>query len=327
MLTLSRALVLSLPLAIGLALGANEVSAAPGAGAKPVRATCPRVADATTLIPDGAKAILRVDGSKTFRSTLYRDLRTALDRDLKLKDGLAVLDACGLGLEDIDALTAAVGANDETVAIVEAKGIGGAKTLACLRERLAARRDGKQPWTTRRDGCFRVLSEDGRDFAFALDASTLVLTRGGWADEVRGLIHGKGKSAAATSSAGALASIDRTKALWFSMALSDRDRSAMSGSAAANLESMSGAMDFARGMDLVAHLRVPDPGAALQLRDELTMYRDLIDGMGTLPKGLADQVRVDANGPAVELSVALSPSDLERLRRVLEPHTQGRNPL
>jgi hypothetical protein len=325
MFTSARPLTLAAGLALGVSLG-TSATAAPGSPAR-ARAHCKKVADPTTLIPDGANVIVSVDGKKTFRSALYRDLRTALDRDLELKDGLAVLDACGLGLEDIRDLTAGVGPDEQTVAIIDAKNIGTSQTLTCLRDRLAARKDGKRPWTMRREGCYRVLSHDGKDFGFVLDDSTIVLTQNGWGDEVRGLVSGKGKSAATTGSAGTLASIDRGKSMWFSMALTDRDRSGLQGSAAAQLQSISGALDFARGLDLGARLLLADPGSALQMRDELKMYRDLISGMGALPDGMADRVKLDARDRGVDVSVALSATDLERLREALEPHTQGKNPL
>ncbi len=313
--------------ALGLALCAGSAISALEAQAAPARSTCRAVKDAVALVPGDAKAILHVAGPKTFRSRLYGDLRGAIERDLALKDGLELLDACGLAIQDLDELTAGVGDGDKTVAIIKAPGLGTNKTLGCLRDQIAARENGKRPWTSRRAGCYRVLSRAGKDFGFVLDDSTIVLSHEAWADQVRARIDGKGRAALEGTLAPTAARVDKTKSLWFVGALDDTDRDQLRGSSAADLRQVAGSIDLARGVDLSVLMQLSDPGGARQLKDELATYRDMIAGLGMFPTAITDGIRIDSRGHEVTMSLALSFADLEQVRKALEPHTRGKNPL
>lgn len=318
---LARPTLLALSLTVGAGLGASTAEAAP-----PSRA-CKLVKAGPHLVPDGASVVFHVDGSRATSSRLYKDLRGAMDRDLEVREALKVLDSCDLKPEDLHALTVGAGSGDNMVAVIQGRGIGKQKTLNCMRDQLAAREGGRKPWTVRRDGCYRVLASDGKDFGFVLDDSTVVISSEQWASQVEQLIRGKSTPAIKGNLATTVGRIDRTKTVWFAAAFDDNARSQMQGSAASGLRQVGGSMDFDRGLDLAARMGMVDPGAAKQFRDELTSYRDMAKAMGVVPSNVLDQIKIGATNSDVDLSMSLSFSDLEKVRKALEPHTQGKNPI
>jgi hypothetical protein len=316
-----RIALLALGCSAGLALLADEAEAAPPAK------SCSVVKDGLALVPDGARFVGHVDGRKAFKSRLYKDMRSMIERDLEARDGLKVLDKCDLKIEDIQELTVATGKSDETVAVIKARGLGKAKTLSCLRKQIAARDNGKQPWTIRRGACYSTLTKDNKDFAFVLDDSTIVVTENQWAGEVRALIDGKGKAAKDGVLRNMVGRVDRTHGAWFAGILDDQTRGQLSGSSFAGIREVGGSLDFDRGLDLDTVLQAIDPGAAVSLRDEMVMYRDMMKGAGMIPGHLLDRLHVSSAGSDVNVDLSLSFAELEEVRKSLEPYTTGHNPL
>lgn len=293
--------------------------ASPGNAAPALKAsTCAAApADAASLVPDGAQGVVGVDVAALTRSELFRAHRSALESQPGIAEPLARLVACGLSLDDIDAVTVAAGKDQQAMAVIRGAGIGKHAALQCLATKLPNSSKGKQTKVHRR-GCRTEVTHGGKTVGWGLDDRTLVVASEAWADAVAGRIAGKGRSALRGNLSAKLGAANRRGTVWFAGGVDAQARKQLAGTPAAGVQSVAGSVDVGSGVRVALVADTGSRADAQKLRDELDAYLQMGRAMSTMagiPARVLDGVRISAAGSSVRATAELSRRDIEDLRK------------
>jgi len=301
----------------GAVLGAAQpVSAAPPVDATSKGGSCRVPADASELVPDGAEFIVSADVAKLAKSDLFGEVKGHLRNDAQVRRTLDGLDACKLGLDDIDRITLAGTRNDEFVVVLEGGGIGSAALLSCAAKQLAPNSP-VGTFAPALSGCMTTL-DMGDGVGMVLDRRHLVFVSQRWTSKVQQRLDGRGRPAAHGSLKPAMRNAKRNSPIWFA---ADIDEPIDTGGARYDLEGIAGGLDIGQGLhlDLAARFRSGDQ--ASKLRQELEGYRAMAMLMGPtvgIPPEVIGNVKLSGTGADLGLSLDLTRAQLRQLQHLAQ---------
>lgn len=265
-------------------------------------------------MPDGAQFVVSADIKRLASSQLFKDAKGHLRSDPEVRRTLDSLDACKLGLDDLDRVTVAGTKNDEFVVILEGSGIGSTALLQCAAKKLAPKSPAAA-FAPAVSGCMTTL-DMGDGVGLVLDKRHLVFVSERWKGKVQGRLDGRGSSAARGSLRAALRNAKRNAPVWFA---ADIGEPIDTGTARYDVQGVAGGIDLSRGLhlDLAAHLK--SSSQAGQLRHELEGYRAMALMMGPsigVPADIIGQVKLTGAGADLGISVDLTEAQLRQLESV-----------
>jgi hypothetical protein len=276
------------------------------------------------LLPDGPLVgAMEVDMQGLQRSALFRDNKSALTAELS--DVLDGMKACGVPLSKVERVTAGFSMSDDVVLGVKARGLATGKTLDCLSRKIESK-SGTRPWTRTTSGCVTTLDIDGGDAkGFAVGRDMLVVASKSVADEVQRRIDGKDKSVLDGKLSWARREVDMGATAWVATnvpaGLSAGLSSSMSGMSHVGMS-----MDTTKGVGLEASVGFASSknakAAEAELSTMVVQARAMMPLVG-LPSSVADTITLSSSGAVVKMGVSLSDSDVEALRRALDPSSGG----
>ena len=296
----------SLGTALAVTAPAPEAEAAPPAA-------CRVPADASSLVPDGAEFMASANLKKLAKSPIYKDAKSKMRNDPEVRRTLDGLDACKLGLDDLERVTIGGSRNDEFVMIVEGDGIGSSAMLTCVAKQLAPKTPASM-FAPAVSGCISGL-DMGDGAGFVLDRRHLVFVSKGWKGKVQKRLGGSGRAASNGSLKSAVRNARRAAPLWFAV---DVKQPIDTGMGKYDIDGVGGGVDLSRGLhlDLAAHFR--SSSEAGQLRQELEGYRAMALMMGPsmgIPADVIQNVKVEGKGADLGLSVDLTESQIKQLEQ------------
>ncbi|GEM_PF-2307930 len=312
----------------------------PGLEDTPAPVACPDLpTDLATLVPEGASVALSLDVDAFAATSVGRAALPSLRADLQIGEILEVIDDCHIQLERTYSLLAARDRGDGRIVVLQARGIGEPKTLACLSAELTARNDGVRPWAPAPAACGRRFKLDPTlsptsSSLWVVNPFSLVWAQGAFEQPVGTLVAGGGSPALPESLEAPLARVDRSAQLWLVAALSDRDRRALppswTQSWAVETTSLSLAVDFSSGLSALATFATADIATLASLRERvlggLSGLAQRLDDFG-IEHELREHARVGIVEQLVIAEVELDLAELAAIRAEVGERIQGRGPL
>lgn len=292
---------------------------------------CPAFpADPSEVAPDSTTVLLGVDVDRFAQTSTGKALVPALSADLQIAEALEIVGDCGIELERTYAMVLARDSGDGRMVAVQGRGLGEAKTLACLAAELRARNDGVEPWTREATGCFDSLAlADGSRIWIANDY-TLVWAAGGFVDPIAAKLSGGTPIGLPVSLDGELGRLDRSGHLWLAAKLSAGDRAALGSAWSREAESLTVAIDLSKGLRVVASIAAGSVTALASTREHvlgaLAQLAVRLDEYGVEHR-LRERARVGIVAGVVAAELELDERELAAIRTNIGERIEGRGPL
>jgi hypothetical protein len=273
--------------------------------------------DLIAYVPDTARSILVADPKALARSSLSSGFGPLLAKagGSELGEVADAAKACGVALERWSSVLAAGDFTSprDSVLGVKAAGIGKKATIECLGSRL---KDTESAWTVSEDAGRVVFDvEGGRGVAVSDD---MVLVYGkGYASAVASLLDGKGKSAVDGPLGPTLASVDRSKHVYFASEVYDD----MAPGPLIVAHHCSATLDFSSGLAVALAFAFDDPAAASTGAESMQLLfegaKELATHVG-VPASVLATVKIETKDKAVVARFSATNADLEAIATALE---------
>jgi hypothetical protein len=311
---------------------ADTIHAVPGLelliSASVLALACPTFPDDPTLVvPDHASAVLGVDVDAFARSPTGKALLPALHADLQIAEILEVMEDCRLALDWTYALVLARDRGDGRMLAVQARGLGESATLECLATELRARNEGVDPWIRESTACFDSLALADGSRVWIANSFTLVWARGSFVEPVAARMTGRAPLGLPQELAGEFARLDRSGHFWLTAKLDDDDRRALPGSWAAEVQSLTAAIDLSDGLRAGFSLTSASTSGLASTRDRMFAgFADLADRLDDygVEHDLRARARVGIIDGVVAATLELDNRELRAIRTRIGEHIAGR---
>lgn len=269
--------------------------------------------DLLKYIPDGANMIVVFDAKAVFGSTLFTENKAMIEQGDAGKM-FAAADGCKVGPSTWNkvVLGGDTEGNDKIVMGGQATGLGKKETLECI-AKVVNEREGSEKWkVSEADGRVVVDIEGGKATGWSGGDDVFIIAGKDYAETVKSLVAGEGKSAADGSLKDALATADTSKHVYFAGVA----KGAMAEGPTAGLKHFSGNVDFSKGLAIAASMDFGDEAkatsTATMFSTQFQGLKGMAGGMG-IPQPIVDSVKIEAKGSAVTASVSASAADLAKI--------------
>lgn len=273
--------------------------------------------DAAKFIPEAATVVGGVDLAGLQGTQSWKD-----NKEMALasvKEPIAAMEKCNLGLDKWKSVTFGVDPNgDEKVAaVIVADGLGKKENLDCAAGEIKKASGGeKDPWTAEEDG--KVLKMEDGNVAYVVDDNTVVMASKAWAEDVKKLTKGEGKSAFDGGLKDVIGRTDTGKHIWFAGKLPD-DAKGMAKAAGdiGEPQDVAGWMDMGSGLELFVAVGLKDADQAGKAKETLTAQFEGMKAMAGqfgIPQGVVDSVKFDTKDTAVTVSAKASDEDMKKIQ-------------
>ena len=271
-------------------------------------------AKSTKLIPEAATIVGGADLAGLQKSKLWEDHLSPMVKD-KGGDVMKKMEECDLGLDKWKSVVVGAtpeGGNDKMAIVVVADGLGKKETLECAHGKLKEV-EGKDPWTTEDDGKTLKLDKDG--VAYVVDDNTIVMAGPAWAEDVKKLVGGEGKSAFDGDLKDVLGRTDMGKNIWWAAKVPGEFGGMAKDKVGAEVKDVAGFVDFSSGMELAAWVGVGDDKEAESAKEKLegllALGKDMAKKQGVSDESL-DSVKFDADGAVVVVKAKATEEDIAK---------------
>jgi hypothetical protein len=273
--------------------------------------------DAAKFIPEAATMVGGIDLAGVQGTQSWKDNKAMVES--QGKEVLDAMTACNLGLDKWKSVTFGMdpaGGNEKVAAVVVADGLGKKENLDCAAGKMKEKNGGKDPWTAEDEG--KTLKMEDGNVAYVIDDNIVVVAGKAWAEDVKKLTKGEGKSAFDGQLKDVIGRTDTGKHVWFAGKLPDDAKGA-----AKMLGDVGEPQDVAGWLDMSGGVEV-FVAVGLKSSDEATKAKDTIqtqfDGMKAMagqfgiPQGVVDSVKFDTKDTAVTVSAKANDADLKTIQ-------------
>ncbi|MCH9685569.1 MAG: hypothetical protein K0V04_29330 [Deltaproteobacteria bacterium] len=269
---------------------------------------------AAKFIPEAATVVGGMDLSALQGTQSWKDNKSMVES--QGKEVLDAMGACNLGLDKWKSVTFGVdpnGGDGKMVVAVVADGLGKKENLECAAGKIKEKA-GEEPWTAEEEG--KVLKmKDGGAVAYVVDDNTVVLAGKDWAEDVKKLTKGEGKSAFDGSLKDTIARTDTGKHIWFAGKLPDEAKgmAKMAGDIG-EPQDVAGWMDMSGGLELFVAVGLKSSDEAGKAKDAISTQFEAMKGMAGqfgVPQGVVDSVKFDTKDTAFTVSAKASAEDMK----------------
>jgi hypothetical protein len=272
--------------------------------------------DAAKFIPDSANMVGGADLAGLQSTKLWSDHLKPMVEGAG-KEQLDAMTACNLGLDKFKNVVVGAdtnGGDDKMAVVVVADGVGKKENLDCAAGKIKEKSGGKDPWTTEEDG--KVLKfEDGK-VAYVVDDNTLVMAGKDWADSVKKLTKGEGKSAFDGALKDIIGRTDPGKHIWFAGTMPGELGTMAASQLGASPKDFAGYVDLSSGAETKVSVGFASGEEAESVK---TKVQGLWDGMGkelAKAQGMSEDslngIKFGTDGNALTVEAKASEADVTK---------------
>jgi len=272
--------------------------------------------DAAKLIPESANMVGGADLAGLQKTKLWSDMVKPMVEG-QGKEQLDAMAACNLGLDKFKSVVVGADTNggDKKMAIVVvADGVGKKENLDCAAGKIKEKNGGKDPWTAEEEG--KTLKMESGQVAYVVDDNTVVIAGADWADAVKKLTKGEGKSAFDGGLKDVLGRTDMGKHIWFAGTIPAEMGGMASGQLGASPTDVAGYVDLSSGAATKVSVGFAKAEEAEAVK---TKIQGLWDGVGKeMAKGQGmsqealDGIKFGTDGNAATIEAKISEADLTK---------------
>ncbi|MCA9709149.1 MAG: hypothetical protein KDK70_25115 [Myxococcales bacterium] len=281
--------------------------------------------DAAKYIPEAATVVGGVNIAAVQESQPWKDNKGMLES--QGKEVLDAMSACNLGLDKWKSVTFGVDPNspdEKMAAVVVADGLGKKENLDCAAGKLKEK-VGEDPWTAEEDG--KVLKMKDGTVAYVVNENTLAVAGKGWAEDVKKLTAGEGKSAFDGSLKDVIGRTDTSKHIWFAGLVPDSAKGmAKAAGDVGDPKDVAGWMDVGSGLEVFLAVGFASGDEATKAKDAgeaaWTGFKGMIGQFG-VPQGVIDSVKFDTSGNAATVTAKASSEDLTAIQAKVKEQMGG----
>ncbi len=283
--------------------------------------------DAAKFIPESATVVGGVNLAAVQGTQGWKDNKAMLES--QGKEALDAMSACNLGLDKWKSLTFGVDPSSpdtKMAAVVVADGLGKKENLDCAKGKIKEKSGGeKEPWTEEEEG--KVLKMEDGIVAYVVDDNTVAVAGKDWADSVKKLTKGEGKSAFDGGLKDVIGRTDTSKHIWFAGQIPDdaKGMAKMAGDIG-EPKDVAGWMDLGSGLELFVALGLASSDEAGKAKETFSTQFEAMKGMAGqfgVPQGVVDSVKFDTKDTAVTVSAKASEEDLKAIEAKLKESMGG----
>lgn len=283
--------------------------------------------DAAKYIPESATIVGGMNLAAVQDSQSWKDNKDQLTADGK--EVLEAMEGCNLGLDKWKSVVFGVdpsNAQEKMAAVIVADGIGKKENIDCAAGKIKEKA-GEDPWTAEEDGKVLKMS-DGGVVAYVVNDSTIAIAGKGWAEDVKKLTKGEGKSAFDGSLKEVIGRTDTGKHIWFAGLVPDsaKGMAKLPGAEMPEPKDVAGWMDVGSGLEVFLAVGFASGDDATKAKDagEATWggFKGMAGQFG-VPQGVVDSVKFDTSGSAATLTAKASNEDLKAIEAKLKEGMGG----
>jgi len=283
--------------------------------------------DAAKLIPEAATIVGGVNLAAIQGTQGWKDNKAMLES--QGKEALDAMTACNLGIDKWKSVTVGVdpsAAEEKMAAVIVADGLGKKENLDCAAGKIKEQSGGeKDPWTAEEDG--KVLKMENGVVAYVVDDNTIAVAGKAWAEDVKKLTKGEGKSAFDGSLKDVIGRTDTGKHVWFAGMIPESAKGmAKSAGDIGDPKDVAGWLDLGSGMEIFVALGLASSDEATKAKETFsTQFEDMkgMAGQFGVPQGVVDSVKFDTKDTAVTVSAKASPEDMKVIETKLKENLGG----
>lgn len=273
--------------------------------------------ESAKFIPEAATVVGGVDLAGLQGTQSWKDNKEmAL---AQVKEPIAAMEKCNLGLDKWKSVTFGTDPNggEKLAAVVVADGLGKKENLDCAAGEIKKASGGeKDPWTAEEDG--KVLKMEDGAVAYVVDDNTVVLASKDWAEDVKKLVGGEGKSAFDGKLKDVIGRTDTGKHVWFAGLLPDDAKGAakMAGDIG-EPQDVAGWMDMGSGLELWVAVGLKDSDQAGKAKETLSASFEGMKAMAGqfgIPEAVVNSVKFDTKDNAVTVTAKASDEDMKAIQ-------------
>lgn len=272
------------------------------------------------LIPEQATILVGVDVAGLMKSKLYTDNKSKFESQPGYKEMAEAAKGCNLDPEKaLSSVLFGTDAKDGFAVVLSGEGLGDEKNLTCVADKAKEKNGGKAPFTIADEGGKKTLKMDDGT-GFIIDGKTIVVASKPWADKVKELVDGKGKSAKDGANKDLFGRADQSNHIWFAGLAPEQLSGMAKAQGGIDVKDFSGSVDLSSGLAVkfAAGLGAPEQAADLKKKaDENMPMAKMGLGMMGLPASVADSVKIDAKGNVLSFEMKMSDADLKTAQEKL----------
>lgn len=273
--------------------------------------------DAAKFIPEAATVVGGIDLAGVQGTQSWKDNKAMVES--QGKEVLDAMSACNLGLDKWKSVTFGLdpaGGGDKIAAVVVADGLGKKENLDCAAGKIKEKNGGTDAWTAEDEG--KTLKMDDGNVAYVVDDNTVVLAGKAWAEDVKKLTKGEGKSAFDGALKDVIGRTDTSKHVWFAGKLPDDAKGAakMLGDVG-EPQDVAGWLDLSGGLEAWVAVGFKSADEATKAKDASQAQFDAMKGMAGqfgVPQGVVDSVKFDTKDTAATVTAKISDADMKTLQ-------------
>jgi hypothetical protein len=273
--------------------------------------------DAAKFVPESATMLGGIDFAGIQGTQVWKDNKADFEKDSK--DQLDAMAACNLGLDKWKAASFGMADGGKWAVVVVADGLGKKENIDCAHGKLKEKMGGNDPWVSEEEGKVlkNFMMSEG-DMAYVVDDNTVAVASKEWAEDVKKLTKGEGKSALDGKLKDVIGRTDTGKHVWVA-ALADEN---MKGSAkelgdVGEPQDVAGWLDLSSGLELWASVNFKSGDDATKAKDaaqkKFDEMKPLAGQMG-VPQTVIDSVKIDTKDSAVTVSAKMTDADAKTLK-------------
>lgn len=271
--------------------------------------------DAAKFIPEAATVVGGVDLAALQSTQSWKDNKAMVES--QGKEALDAMSACNLGLEKWKSVTFGVdpaGGDGKMAAVIVADGLGKKENLDCAAGKIKEK-DGKDPWTAEEDG--KVLKLEKGQVIYVVDDNTLAVAGKDWAESVKSLTKGEGKSAFDGALKDVIGRTDTGKHVWFAGKLPEDAAGMASGQLGATPQDVAGWLDLSGGVELWVAVGLASGDEATKAKESVEKQFEGMKAMAGqfgVPQPVVDSVKFDTKDTAVTVTAKASDAELKTIQ-------------
>ncbi|MEX1365535.1 MAG: hypothetical protein AB1Z98_20575 [Nannocystaceae bacterium] len=272
--------------------------------------------DAAKFIPEAATVVGGVDLAGLQGTQSWKDNKAMVEA--QGKEALDAMNKCNLGLDKWKSVTFGVDPNgdEKMAAVIVADGLGKKENLDCAAAEIKKTNGDKDPWTSEEEG--KLLKMEDGNVGYVIDDNTVVIASKAWAEDVKRLTTGEGKSAFDGALKDVIGRTDTGKHIWFAGKLPEEAKGAakMAGDIG-DPQDVAGWMDMGSGLELFVAVGLKDSDQAGKAKETLSAQFEGMKAMAGqfgIPQGVVDSVKFDTKDTAVTVSAKASDEDMKAIQ-------------
>jgi hypothetical protein len=273
--------------------------------------------DAAKFIPEAATIVGGIDLAGVQGTQSWKDNKAMVES--QGKEMLDAMSGCNLGLDKWKSATIGMdpaGGEEKVAGVIVADGLGKKENLDCAAGKMKEKMGGKDPWTAEDEG--KTLKMENGGVAYVVDDNTVVFAGKAWAEDVKKLTKGEGKSAFDGPLKDVIGRTDTGKHVWFAGKLPDDAKGAakMLGDVG-EPQDVAGWLDLSGGLEAWVSVGFKSGDEATKAKEAGEKQFEAFKGMAGqfgVPQAVVDSVKFDTKDNSATVSAKISDADLKTVQ-------------